>query len=373
MASVISPDGIQASQYFMRGWGWSLLLHLGVLMAVALLGLKMTPVVEQDPFQWDVALVQPAAEPPQTESASVPAVQPAKPAPVRTLQIPQPVQPVEPAPDMVMTRVAPQVSPQVIHPAVVPPKPEPVQEVVQAKVTPVEPQEIKKEEIKKEAVKPQEVAKPEPVVHEQHPALVAKEFSPPVEPVATAQGYEPPAPSHAHRAESAPVIHHESPSPEEMAPEWRPLVAVREGVAKAVTESSASSSAPAAVESTAVAAAPVQAQAPAPLVAKAAPVPSATKADNAWLAESLGRRIKELTRYPSSARLNGSEGKVVLRVILRADGHLSDVTVHRSSGHEVLDRAAMETVRLACPIHMKQALSTAEVAVYVPIVYSLAG
>ena len=38
-----------------------------------------------------------------------------------------------------------------------------------------------------------------------------------------------------------------------------------------------------------------------------------------------------------------------------------------------LDRAAMETVRLACPIHMKQALSAAEVAVYVPIVYSLAG
>ncbi len=358
MASVISPDGIQASQYFMRGWGWSLLLHLGVLMAVALLGLKMTPVVEQDPFQWDVALVQPAAEPPQTESASVPAVQPAKPAPVRTLQTPQPVQPVEPASDMVMTRVAPQVSPQVVHPALVPPKPEPVREVIQAKVTPVE---------------PQEAVTPQPVLQEQHPAAVVREVSPPVEPVAAAQAHEPPAPSHAHRAESAPVVHHESPSPEEMAPEWRPLVAVREGAAKAVTESPVSASAPAAVESTTVAAAPVQAQAPAPLVAKAAPVPSATKADNAWLAESLGRRIKELTRYPSSARLNGSEGKVVLRVILRADGHLSDVTVHRSSGHEVLDRAAMETVRLACPIHMKQALSAAEVAVYVPIVYSLAG
>ena len=100
---------------------------------------------------------------------------------------------------------------------------------------------------------------------------------------------------------------------------------------------------------------------------------SGEQGDNAWLAESLGRRIKELTRYPSSARLNGSEGKVVLRVVLRADGHLVDVVVHRSSGHEVLDRAAMETVRLACPIHMKQALSAAEVAVYVPIVYSLAG
>ena len=343
-------------------WGISLAVHALMVGLAFLVTAQVQPILKEDIFQWEVALVQPAVEPLRTESASVPAVQPAKPAPVRTLQTPQPVQPVEPASDMVMTRVAPQVSPQVVHPAVVPSKPEPVQEVVQAKVTPVEPQEIKKEESKKEAVTPQ------PVFQEPHPAPVAREVSPPVEPVATAQAYEPPAPSHAHRVESAPVIHHESPSPEEMAPEWRPLVAVREGAAKAATESQAAST-PA--ESSA--AAPVQAQAPAPLVAKAAPVPSATKADNAWLAESLGRRIKELTRYPSSARLNGSEGKVVLRVILRADGHLSDVTVHRSSGHEVLDRAAMETVRLACPIHMKQALSAAEVAVYVPIVYSLAG
>lgn len=358
---MILQDEMHPSQYFMRGWGWSVLLHLGVFMAVVVVGQKVTLVAEPEPFQWEVALVQPAADQPRTESASTPAVQPSKPAPVRTVQTPQPVQPVEPVSDMVMTRVATQYSPEIVHQTIAQPKPEPVQEIVQAKVQPVVQQEMKKEEVK-----------PEPVLHEQRPAPVAKEFVQPVETVATAQTYEPPAPAHVHRAEAAPVIHHESPSPEEMAPEWRPLVAVREGAAIAVTEPPAASSAPA--ESTAVAAAPVSPQpSPAPLVAKAAPVPSATKGDNAWLAESLGRRIKELTRYPSSARLNGTEGKVVLRVILRADGHLSDVTVHRSSGHEVLDRAAMETVRLACPIHMKQALSAAEVAVYVPIVYSLAG
>jgi len=317
----------QQDRFPLSAWGVSFAVHGLALCVAFVLAMQVQPIIKEDIFQWDVALVQPVSEPPQTESALAPAVQPSKPAPVRTVQTPQPV---EPASDMVMARVAPQEAV----------KPEPVREIVQPKA---------------------------------HPAPVAKEVAPPVESVATAQAYEPPAPSHAHRAESAPVIHHESPSPEEMAPEWRPLVAVKEGAAKAVTESPVSSSVPAAVESTAVAAAPVQAQAPAPLVAKAAPVPSATKADSAWLAESLGRRIKELTRYPSSARLNGSEGKVVLRVILRADGHLSDVTVHRSSGHEVLDRAAMETVRLACPIHMKQALSAAEVAVYVPIVYSLAG
>lgn len=358
----------QSERVPFSAWGVSFAIHGAALGVALVLAAQVQPVLREELFQWEVALVQPSAEQPRTESASAPAVQPSKPAPIRTVQTPQPVQPVEPASDMVMTRVASQYSPEIVHPTIVPPKPEPVKEVIEAKAKPVEPQEIKKEEPKKEQVTPQEAVTPEPV----REMVQAKVPATPVEPVATAQAYEAPARASAHHAEAAPVIHHESPSPEEMAPEWRPLVAVRDGAAKAVTEPPVASSAPA--ESTVVAAAPVQPQlSPAPLVAKAAPAPSATKADNAWLVESLGRRIKELTRYPSSARLNGTEGKVVLRVILRADGHLSDVTVHRSSGHEVLDRAAMETVRLACPIHMKQALSAAEVAVYVPIVYSLAG
>ncbi len=342
-------------------WGLSLGLHAFIVGLAFMITAQVQPILKEEIFQWEVALVQPSPDAPQTEAPqSTSTIQPVKPTAARIVQTAQPIQPVEPTSDTVMTRVATPHSPAIIHPTIAPPTPEIQPEVVQAKVQPVEPQDSKKEEIKKEEVKP-----------EPHPAPVAREVSPPVESAAAAQAYEPPAPSRAHHAESAPVIHHESPSFEEMAPEWRPLVAVGEGPAKTVIESAAASFVPA--ESSAVVAAPVQAPSSAPLVAKASPVRPATKADNTWLAESLGRRIKELTRYPSSARLNGSEGKVVLRVILRADGHLVDVVVHRSSGHEVLDRAAMETVRLACPIHMKQALSAEEVAVYVPIVYSLAG
>ena len=100
---------------------------------------------------------------------------------------------------------------------------------------------------------------------------------------------------------------------------------------------------------------------------------SAVKVDHGWLAESLRRRVSELKRYPSTGRLNGLEGRVVLRVVIRADGHLSEVTVHKSSGHEALDNAAMETIRLACPLHMQQAITTPVVAITLPIVYSLAG
>jgi protein TonB len=102
------------------------------------------------------------------------------------------------------------------------------------------------------------------------------------------------------------------------------------------------------------------------------PIPAA-KVDHGWLAESLRRRLAEIKRYPSSARLNGQEGKVVLRAVIRADGHLSEVKVHRSSGHEALDNAAVEAIRLACPLHMHQPLGAPEVAVYVPMVYSLGG
>ena len=97
------------------------------------------------------------------------------------------------------------------------------------------------------------------------------------------------------------------------------------------------------------------------------------KVDHGWLAELLRRRLAEIKRYPSTARLNGDEGKVVLRAVIRADGHLSEVKVHRSSGHEVLDNAAIESIRLVCPLHMHQPLGTSEVAVYIPIVYSLGG
>ena len=104
--------------------------------------------------------------------------------------------------------------------------------------------------------------------------------------------------------------------------------------------------------------------------ASEAPMQSA-KADHRWLLESLHRRVTELQRYPSSARLHGQEGKVILKAVIRADGHLAEVSVQKSSGHQILDAAAMEAVKLACPLHMKHAMGKPEIVVNLPIVYSL--
>lgn len=96
------------------------------------------------------------------------------------------------------------------------------------------------------------------------------------------------------------------------------------------------------------------------------------KADNRWLAESLWRRVAELKRYPNSARMNGEEGKVILKAVIRSDGHLADVFILKSSGHSALDAAAIEAVKLACPLYMKHAIGKPHIVVSLPIVYSLA-
>jgi protein TonB len=308
-----------------QGWSASIVLHLMVAFAAVWMVPKLTMVVQQEPFRWEVTLVEPSPEIVREDTPPpVAEVQPPKPSPAQ----PRPVEvPVE----TVMPRVAPQQSPQVIHPQPATPKPEqhiqPVEQIAQAETKPVEPQEVKKEVVKEpEPVKEEVATAIEPVAPEPRPHVV----EPRPDPV-------PESPPSLAAKEPAPI----SPPP--------PVVAGPSESAPAVP--------------------PVTPERP-PVVASLPPRP-ATKADYAWLAESLGRRVAALTHYPSTARMNGWEGRVVVRAVIRADGHLADAKVQKSSGYDALDRAALETIRLACPLHMKHALSTTEVAVNVPIVYSL--
>lgn len=48
--------------------------------------------------------------------------------------------------------------------------------------------------------------------------------------------------------------------------------------------------------------------------------------------------------YPTQARKRGMEGRVILRVFVRADGGVKSVELQQSSGYELLDRAARITV-----------------------------
>ncbi|MBE9485828.1 MAG: energy transducer TonB, partial [Chloroflexi bacterium] len=52
-----------------------------------------------------------------------------------------------------------------------------------------------------------------------------------------------------------------------------------------------------------------------------------------------------LPTYPRSARRRGWEGEVWLRVRVAESGQVLKVRIERSSGHSILDRAALEAVR----------------------------
>lgn len=97
----------------------------------------------------------------------------------------------------------------------------------------------------------------------------------------------------------------------------------------------------------------------------------ATKADYGWLVNALLGRVDQLKNYPLMARINHWEGKVVLRAVIRDDGQVLVVDVHESSGRSILDNDAIETLRKASPLKLEHPLGKPQVAILMPISYSL--
>ncbi|MDP3090187.1 MAG: TonB family protein [Nitrospira sp.] len=96
-----------------------------------------------------------------------------------------------------------------------------------------------------------------------------------------------------------------------------------------------------------------------------------TKADYGWLMRALMGRVEQLKNYPHLARLNRWEGKVVLRAVIRDDGQVLAIDVQESSGRSILDDAAIETLRNASPLKLEHPLGKPQVAILMPISYSL--
>ncbi|TVS13702.1 MAG: energy transducer TonB [Wenzhouxiangella sp.] len=67
---------------------------------------------------------------------------------------------------------------------------------------------------------------------------------------------------------------------------------------------------------------------------------------SAWIAKV--ERIGNMN-YPEAARRRNIEGGLVLSVDLLADGSVDHIRVLRSSGHDILDEAAIRIVRLSAP------------------------
>ena len=199
---------------------------------------------------------------------------------------------------------------------------------------------------------PRPVAAPAPVEPESKPRA---EEPPPPPPVA--KPLPVPAPV-AKAAPAAPVV------PSRPVPSTPPSEAAKPAVAP-----------PAPVAPSAPSAAP---SSPGP-VAKADPQPAPTAPTESADAGTLDQyRIaiyaaaKKYKRYPRVAMDNNWEGKVVIRMVIGANTMISSMSIKTSSGQEVLDQAAMETLRKTKPVvPIPSALRGKEFSVDVNFIYNL--
>jgi protein TonB len=100
-------------------------------------------------------------------------------------------------------------------------------------------------------------------------------------------------------------------------------------------------------------------------------VASPPRPDYAWLAETILRRMEGLKKYPAEARLDSAEGKVILKAVIRSDGHVENVEIFQSSGHQSLDHAAVELLNLAAPFQFPRPMDRPQMTLKIPMRYRL--
>lgn len=120
-----------------------------------------------------------------------------------------------------------------------------------------------------------------------------------------------------------------------------------------------------------VAADPIEAARPGPLPSPLRPLAVDAAALVAYGRELAGA-VAMHQRYPRIALLRQWQGTALLQLELAADGRLLAVRVASSSGHDTLDRQAMDMVRAAVPLPaMPAALVGRPLTVDVPVVFRI--
>jgi protein TonB len=327
-----------------HGWIASMLLHILAVCVAVLLFAELKPAAQPEPFRWEIALAQVVAPSPQVEPpAPVPphpkrVVQPPPPAPpkpvetkpvvqrVQTVQTVQRVEPVVRQEEIAVQKINPAVESIAQHA-------EPVQQERHTEHTTEAVQRAEAIEVPVAAVtNPAAITQPTPA-SQPEPAAVT-DVTTHHEPVVTNE----PVVAEAPIVNQSPTVNHSAPQTVE---------------------------APAPVQQTAsLAASQSHLESPAMVTAK-------TKVDYSWLTQELLSRLERSKRYPYAARMNRWEGRVVVQAVVRNDGQVVSLEIAESSGHAILDNDAMELIRKISPLHLKHPLGQTQVALLVPVGYSL--
>lgn len=177
----------------------------------------------------------------------------------------------------------------------------------------------------------------------------------------------PPAPAPAPRPIAKPTskaLPRTRPAPSPSAqPEETPPAAIPPHELRSAPPSSQAAPAAPAISGSAASAARSDAQA-------AAPTADAASVERYRLdLIGMARRYK---RYPRVALDNNWEGRVVVRMVVGANGMIASIQVSASSGHDVLDKQALDMIRKAKPlVPIPAAMRGREFAVEIPVRYDL--
>ncbi|MEC4888639.1 MAG: TonB family protein [Nitrospira sp.] len=343
------------------GWVASVCVHGALALGAVFLLQRLQLAPDVEPFQWDVAMVEPVARPASqaaTNHAPPTPPEPSRPATAPLQRTPSPTQPapremtaepsrIEATPRPLPAPVAPVQPPPAPVQAAPPPKSEPApqpppQTSAPAKMDPApEPVRAPLPTAPKLPMKSEDLPKPAPAVEAPAPAVSSSSHAP-----------DQPTPPMESRptsitALSAPSVTAPPPTGESLSQHTAPPQEM-----------------------------PAAQPTPAPTqdVATLAPLAQSkiTKPDDGWLADLMGKWIQDLEKhYPASLRTEGVQGKVVLVAILHDDGTLSDVKVSKSSGNTLLDQAAVSDVEKGPPIHLSRPLGRPQRPIKFSISYDL--
>jgi protein TonB len=86
---------------------------------------------------------------------------------------------------------------------------------------------------------------------------------------------------------------------------------------------------------------------------------------------ALRQRIQQSVRYPASARRRGISGTVDLEILILPNGLVGGVQVVESSTHQILDEAALESVRALPRMPLPRDLPQRALRVRVPVVFQI--